>query len=55
MTLQEQIAAHEALIAEAMAVWEKAVQERDPLVKHKEHDLMRLQSELNALKMRRSV
>jgi len=53
--LETMIAELEARVETALAEFTKAQVERDPLLKFKENELIELQTELNALKMRRPV
>jgi hypothetical protein len=54
-TVNEQIMDLELRVQEALDAFTKAQIERDPLIKFKEDELILLQSELNALRMRRAV
>ncbi len=53
--LNEQIAVLEKQVAEALEAFTKAQVERDPFLKFKENELVDLQTQLSALKMRRPV
>lgn len=55
MTLEEQITAMEGLVQQALANFTDAQEKNDPLLFAKEQELIELQTQLNALKMRRPV